>query len=137
MPRSRATLAKRNRIDWLAEQVNGNDRPRGLCDERRHMVHIDIERLRIDVGEDRLAPSRVTALAVAKNVKLGKITSSPLLMSKAISASSKRVAARGAADGMFGLAVAGHLLFKLRHIRAEHKGAALPDAFQRGQNLRR
>ena len=35
------------------------------------------------------APSRVTALAVAKNVKLGRITSSPAEMSRAIKASSR------------------------------------------------
>ena len=36
-----------------------------------------------------VAPSRVTALAVAKNVKLGRMTSSPGPMSRAINASSK------------------------------------------------
>ena len=75
-------------VGALAEQVDRNDRLGGARDPRGRRTRTEVERRRIDIDEHRLAPSRQTALAVAKNVKLGRITSSPGPMPSAISASS-------------------------------------------------
>ena len=64
----------------LAEQMYWNNGSRRPSDRGLHVLGIEIERLGIDVHEDGLAPTRQTQLAVAKNVKLGTITSSPAPM---------------------------------------------------------
>ena len=70
----------------------------------------------------------MTALAVAKNVKLGRITSSPGPTPSAIRASSKASLPDAAADGVSCLAVGGQLLFQFGDLRAQHESAALADA---------
>ena len=67
------------------------------------------------------APSRHTALAVAKNVKLGTITSSPGPMPSAMQHEQQRIAARSAANRVLRPAVLRHLRFELVARRTVHE----------------
>ena len=78
------------------------------------------------------APSRHTALAVAKNVKLGTITSSPGPMPSASSASSSASLPDAQPIACFGAAILGHRRFELRTRRTVHKRARPRNLRHRG-----
>ena len=103
-------LGQGHGVDGLAEQVDGDDGLGGRGDQRGDVFGSILKVCGSMSAKTGRAPRRVTALAVAKNVKLGRITSSPAEMSRAIRASSRASLPEAQADSVLGLAVGGQFV---------------------------
>ena len=129
-------LGQGHGVDRLAEQVDGDDGLRGRRDQRGNVLRVDIERLRIDVGKDRPRAQPRDRAGRGEKREAGQDHLVARGNVQGHQGQQQGVAARGAADGVLCLAVAGHLLFELRDLRAEHESAAIADPSQRGEDFR-
>ena len=114
-------LGQGHRIDRLAEKVHGNDRLGSRRDQRCHVFGIDIEGGGVDVGEYRLGAEPRHGAGRGEEREAGQ---DHLVAGRYIQGhqgQEQGVAARGAADGVLGLAIGGHELFELRDFRASTK----------------
>ena len=83
-----------------------------------------------------MAPTALTASAVAMKVLVGTITSSPGPMPSARRASSRAVGAGGDADRVLGLAVGGELALEGLDLGAEGEGGVAGDPLDHLEQLR-
>ena len=88
---------------------------------------IDVERVRIDVGEDRPGAQPGDGAGGGEEGEAGQdhLVARPDVQGH--QRQQQGVAARGTADGVPRLAVVGHALFELLDVRPEHEGPALPE----------
>ena len=128
-------LGQGHGVDGLAEQVYGDDGLRGRSDQRRHVLRIDIERLRIDVGKNRpgAKPRDRAGRGEERETRQDHLVAGGNVQGH--QGQQQGVAARGAADGVFRLAVDGQLLFELRDLRPEHESAAIADPAECGEDF--
>ena len=105
--------------EWLERErpsveMNGDDAPRAGTDRRLDPLGRDQSRLRVDVDKARVAPTSVTASAVATNEFAGTRASSPGPISSARKARIRASVPEETATACRGAAVAGPFGFKRR-----------------------
>ena len=105
-------------------------------DQRRNVLGIDIECLRIDVGKNRpgAKPRDRAGRGEERETRQNHLVAGGNVQGH--QGQQQGVAARGAADGVFCLAIGGQLLFELRDLRPEHESAAIANPAECGEDLR-
>ena len=100
-----------------------------------NVPRIDIERLRIDVGENRpgAKPRDRAGRGEERETRQDHLVARGDVQGH--QGQQQGIAARGAADGVFRLAVDGQLFFEQRDLRPEHESAAIADPAERGHDF--
>ena len=136
MPCGRAILAKATVSTACPNKCTGMMAFVAGVTSDGNVLGIDIEGLRIDVGKDRpgAEPRDRAGRGEERETRQDHLVAGGDVQGH--QGQQQGVAARRAADGVFGLAIGGHLLFELRDFRAEHESAAIANPAECGEDFR-